>query len=477
MSGVRKALLYSFLGANTITAIQFAATLVIARLLTPEEIGIYSVAAVFVGLAGVLRDFGVNNYVVQVRELTPALLRSALGLMILTASVIGLIILSTADIVAGFYREDQLSSIMRVLALNILLAPLGAITLTVARRQMRFRELALVQVASAIVSATVSIILAMRGHGPMSLALGGVAGTLTIALLSLWLRTAEIPWIPSLRKLSEITRFGLASSGANIIGYANMAASDLILGRLLNMEAVGIFNRAVSLTQFVSQALSSAINPVLLPWLSEMKRQNQHPRYGYSKVIELNTGVIWPIMAMVAMMNDEIILVLFGNQWGASASLVPFICVSAGIGAAYGVCSPLYNSIGKPSADLIAQSVNLPLKIGAIIYFAAYGLEAVAAAWPWVAAAGAMTHSIIMRRYTDIRFTDTIRALRKSAVLCVSALLASWATLSMFDAQTHAVTVLITGTAVAGLSTLLAAYLVKHPVSGEITKLLSRRRV
>lgn len=475
MSEVRKALAHSFLGANTVTLIQFGSTLIIARLLTPEEIGIYSVAAVFIGVSALLRDFGVTNYLVQANELTLQTLRSALGLVMLTTTTLSLLLVLGSAAIADFYRTPTLQPVLVVLALNTLLVPLGAITLTVARRNMRFGALSIVNVFSALISVTVSISLAYLDYGPISLAWGGVAGTIATALMSLRLRTPEIPWLPSLSRLSEIAKFGLASGGANVLAYINVTASDILLGRFLNMEAVGYFNRSLSLTQFVSRGLSSALNPVLLPWLSEIRRQNHHPRLAYTKVVELMTGVMWPIFATIAVLNHEIILVLFGEQWNQSADLVPYICVSASLGAAYGVCSALYNSIGKPSADLIAQSINLPIKIIAIIVFATHGLHAVAQSWPFLAAAGALTHSLLMRRHADIRFIDTAQALKRSFVVALAALVAAYAVTRVADAQWYASTTLILGGIAAGLATTASAVLLKHPLVTEIQRIAKKK--
>lgn len=475
MSQVRKALAYSFLGANTVTLIQFGSTLVIARLLTPEEIGIYSVAAVFIGIAALLRDFGVTNYLVQANELSTQMLRSALGLITLTSTILSLAILLCSGSIAEFYRTPDLQPVLNVLALNTLLVPLGAITLTVARRQMRFRALSAINVASALVTMIVSITLATLDYGPISLAWGGVAGTLTSAALSLRLRNDEIPWMPSLRKLSDIASFGAASGGASIIGYINVTAGDILLGRLLGMEHVGLFNRALSLTQFVSRALSSAMNPVLLPWLSQIKRDNQHPRHAYRKVVELTTGVTWPIFASVAVLNEELVLVLFGDQWGQSATLVPYICISAGIGSVYAVCSPLYNAIGKPSADFYAQSANLPIKVGAIIFLAPQGIEAVASSWPWIASLGAAMHSLMLKRYTTIGLSDTLSALAKSTALMITAMVASATVSRLAVGILEPGWTLVAGGTTAAASTLIVASIIKHPVMNEVIQIVANR--
>lgn len=215
---------------------------------------------------------------------------------------------------------------------------------------------------------------------------------------------------------------------------------------------------------------------MLLPWLSELKRQNHAPRVAYVKVVELTTGVTWPIFATVAILNHELILVLFGDQWTKSAELVPYICAATAIGAAYGVCSPLYNSLGKPSADLLAQAVNLPIKVLAIVVLANHGLEAVAKSWPAIALAGAVMHSLLMKKFADIRIFDTILAVKRSFLLSVAALLSAVGMSHLVGDEASAATALFLGSAAAGSATLLAAAATKHPLASEIQRVLLNRR-
>ncbi len=476
MTSVRSSLAYSFLGANTVTVLQFASTLIIARLLTPEELGIYSIAAVFIGLANVLRDFGVSNYLIQVEKLTNEIIRTAYGLVIIAAVLLGMIILLSADAIATFYGDERVGDVLVILAINFFITPLGSITLTIARRDMRFRALAIIRVLSAIVAIGTSISLIVAGLGPAGLAWGAVAATTVTFLLSIRLRPSDMPLLPALRNAKEIASFGAISTLSNILGELNANASDMLLGKLLSLESVGFFNRAISLTQFVSRALGNALNPVLLPWLSELKRDNQHPRTAYAKVVELTTGVTWPIYVFAAVFSDEIVLLLFGDQWGQSAELVPYFCAAAGITSIYNVCSPLYHAAGRPSAWLIAQGVNLPIKVASIILLAPFGLIAIAIAWPLLTCVSGLTHQVLMKRLAGIAFTDTSNAIKKSFVLGLSTLaVAQLAETLLPSVLGQHLTMFVAALLVAAayLGTALA---IKHPIFSEMKLILSKLR-
>src|SRR5258706_9149173 len=127
VSRVRRALLISFAQNYGVLVLQFAASIFIARVLTPGEMGIFSVATVLVGIAHNFRDFGVANYVIQEKELTEDRIRSALGIAILVAWLLAAAMALLSGPMAEFYREPGVRSVMLVLALNFMLIPFGSV--------------------------------------------------------------------------------------------------------------------------------------------------------------------------------------------------------------------------------------------------------------------------------------------------------------------------------------------------------------
>ncbi len=115
----RKALFYSFTTRYFAIGLQFFATIILARLLTPAEIGIYSVGAAVVMIAQTLRDFGTSSYVIQEQELSPGRLGTAFSLTVIVAWTIAACLWLGAAELAVFYREEGVRSVMRVMAINL----------------------------------------------------------------------------------------------------------------------------------------------------------------------------------------------------------------------------------------------------------------------------------------------------------------------------------------------------------------------
>ena len=476
MSKIRSSILYSLASSNVITAMQFAGTLIIARLLRPEEIGLYSVASVVVALSQIVRDLGASGYIVQVKELTPAVLRGAFGLMLLSAGFIGGGIWFASPAIATFYGEPAMQDIMRVLALNFALTPVGSVTLAVVRREMRFRAVAIVNLASTAVSLISSIVLAQLGYGAMSLAWGAIAGTLATFIGSLILRPATMPWAPSLYGIRPILTFGSLTTGSSILSHLNMSASDLVLGKFGDMGAVAYFNRAASLNRFFGTMLMTGLQPVLLPALSQIRRDGSDMKASILKATSMVTGITWPVYAVIAVLAEPLILVMFGDQWVSSIPLVPYIALTALLSSTYTLCGASYTARGKPSLNLLAEGINLPIKVALIVMAAPLGVLAVARVWPLAAVAGAVVHQILLYKTFGISPLDLFRPLWRSLAVTLVAVLVSIAISQTFsttfnDVRDRDLTILLTTCIGSGLAWFAGILLFKHPLATELRQL------
>ncbi len=176
MTSVRRALALSFAERYALLVLSFASNILLARLLTPEQIGIYSVSLAVIGIAQVLRDFGVGNFLIQEKNLADAHIRTAFGISLVIGTVLFLATFLAAPWAGRFYGEAQMIETLRISALNFLVLPFCSISLALLRRSMQFRHLLIVALVSAVAGFAVTIWLAYAGFGPNSMAIGALAG-------------------------------------------------------------------------------------------------------------------------------------------------------------------------------------------------------------------------------------------------------------------------------------------------------------
>ena len=480
MSATRHSFFFSFAEKYTVLLLGIVATMVLSRLLTPAEVGVYSLGAVLVALAQVVRDFGVGQYLIQEKQLDAVKLRAALATSLLVAWLLaGLVMLASAPL-AQFYGEPRLTLVLRLLAINFLLIPFSALTLPMLRRQLRFRAIYAINAANSGVNLLVAVLLALQGYSYMSMVWAALAGSCASLLVSLLVRPAELPWLPGRRGMGAIARFGAYATGGGLVDEAGVAAPDLIIGKLIGIESLALFGKAQSVLNIFNQAITSAISPVVFPLFASRAREGsgQGGQGGaelvYLRTISYMTALAWPFFLFLACMALPLVKVLYGTQWLGCVPLIRIMCLSSAVYSMFSMARYLFVATGQLHAQVRLDACASGIKVALLLAAAPFGLVAVA----WAVVLSNVLRSWLnygcLRRLSALDWRILARALRKSLLLCGVSGVAPVAALLWLPPDTPALLALA-GTALATLLCWLAGlFLVKHELAGELL-LLQRK--
>ncbi|MEV4780846.1 lipopolysaccharide biosynthesis protein [Burkholderia sp. LMU1-1-1.1] len=417
MNAIKSSLLMSFAEKYTVLVIGMAGGMVIARLLTPGQIGIFSIGAVVVGITQMVRDFGIGQYLIQEKDLNTERLRAAYTLTMLISWSMAALLALAGDPVAAFYDEPGVGEVLRVLALNVLLIPFGSITLPVLRRQLRFRALYWINVANALTNLVVCLVLIKLGFGYLSLAWAAVAGSLVTVLASLPFRPADMPWLPGFTGMRKLLRFGAYATGSNVIDECGVAAPDMIIGKLIDVEAVGLFGKAQATLNIFNMLITRAVTPVILPLFAANVRDGHDVKRLYLRTIAYMAGLAWPFFAVLAVLATPLTRLLYGPQWDASAPLVRVMCVSSATFCLFSMARDLFVAMGQVRLRAQLEAIGVSVRIAGIVVAAPFGLEAVA----WSIAATSLLRSALLYRslaaLTGMRLAELGRGVARSAAL------------------------------------------------------------
>lgn len=318
------------LRANTLaTAVNFllalGSAIIIARLLTPKEIGIFSIATSLIGFAHVLRDFGVGQYLVQLKTVTRDDQRAGFAMMLFSSWSMALLMLVTAPLAASFYAQPGIAEVFRVLAGSFALLPFGAHILSMLKREMRFDLVAVVNIINGVISTVVSLLLAWQGYGFTSMAWGTLAGNVANVLMLFALRPEMALMTPRFTGLGNVLTFGGKSTLAALFQQLGGNSADLILGKTISAEAVAQFSRASSPLTMVSAKINEVLLQVFGPAFAKGLREGVSPADLLTRSIQVHTGLYIWMIAMLALVSQSLVLLLFGDQWRQAASLAPWL--------------------------------------------------------------------------------------------------------------------------------------------------------
>ncbi len=420
MTSVRLSLLISLAEKYSITIINIGATLIIARLLSPEEIGVYSVGLAFVAIAHTLRDFGVGNYLIQEKELTEDRIRTAAGITLLLAWTLALLLALGSGWIAALYNKPEMRSVMLILSLSFVVIPFSSPTLALLRRNMSFKALFQIRIVSAIVHSSVAVLLAWQGYSFASLAWASFAGVATTAVIAAYHRPGQrIIW-PSFVEWRRVSSFGSKASVEAFVTEIGMNAVDMIAGRMLGFTAVGIFSRAQGLISMFAREFTSAVIQVALPAFASGHRAGLDLKEPYLKAIATLTLFAWPFYAFLALMAYPIIRIMFGDQWDAAVPLAQILALGGMVFALWALAGQILLGMGKIDELLKARLIVLVIRLVTIFWGASYSITHVAVGQVIYYALSYFVFHHFMKPFVAVSHGAMIAATWKSLLVTVS---------------------------------------------------------
>ena len=326
--------------------------IVLARVLTPDDFGLVSMCAVFIGLAAMGNEFGLMNALIQRQELTRDETDSVFWLNMAIGILFALLGALLAPLIARFYGEAQLQVIFPVLSLTFILTSLGLVQNALLRRQMDFRSVALSNTVAAVVAAVVSVVLSLAGLGVWSLVLGTLAGAATSSLF-LAVRSRYVPRLHfRLAEARHFASFGAAMTVSDFSNYGTNQLDRLIIGRGLGTGSLGAYTIASNLAMFPATKISTAIAGVTLPAFAKIQGDLGRYSAAYRRATRLSAIVMLPPLATAAVLSRELVLGLYGPQW--TEAVIPFaILCFAGMVRSVGVLtSVVFRGLGRPEVEM-----------------------------------------------------------------------------------------------------------------------------
>ena len=419
MTSVHRALALSVAERYLLIALSLASSILLARLLTPEEIGIYSVSLAVIGIAQVLRDFGVGNFLIQVKDLTEEHIRTAFGISLVIGGTLFMAIYFVAPFAATFYSEPRILETLRISALNFLTLPFCTISMALLRREMAFNRLVTVTLIATTFGFVVTLGLAYAGFGPNSMAIGTVFSNIATGIGALVARTDRKLLLPSFSEWRVLVNFGKRTIAANIVTTVAMDINDLALGKILGFGPVAMISRAQGLMNLFNRDLMNAVRNVAYPAFAATHRQGNSLESTYVFSVASVTAFAWPFYAFLSLFPLELLRLMFGSQWDAALPLIPVFCLAGGVAATFNLVIPLLMAQGHITEatriDLILQPIKVITIVASVLIFKTE--ESFAISFLAVTALALPYHYYVKSKAQTNNYKSLVSAGKKSAIL------------------------------------------------------------
>jgi O-antigen/teichoic acid export membrane protein len=285
------------------------------------------------------------------------------------------------------------------------------------RRELQFDVIAACNLVSSLVAAVVSVTLAACALSFMSPILGALVGQAILVVLLVNSKRRLRLFRPSLEGWREVIAFGLYSSAVAIVNVFYQMSPQLIIGRVLDFAAVGVYGRALNVTQIFDKLVLEVLNPVIMPAVAAQTRAGADLKPVYLHAVELLTAVQWPFLIFTALMADPIVRILLGAGWQETVPLIRMLCFASLTLFAACLTYPVLVAIGRVRDTLTATLISVPPSLAIVFGASFFGVRAVAASALATLPLQAGVAFYFITRRLAIRPGHLVRAMSKSFVV------------------------------------------------------------
>jgi O-antigen/teichoic acid export membrane protein len=333
-------------------------TMILARLLTPEDFGLQGMVLAITGVVGLFGDIGLSMATVQRDAITHEQTSTLFWINAALGAALAVLVASLAPVLVAFYHEPRLFWMAIGSATTFLIGGLGVQHSALLVREMRFFTLAKIQISSLVVSSIVGIGMAAFGCGYRAL-IGSMVAAPIITVGGMWLAASWIPGMPRRRcELRSALHFGGILTLNNLVVYVGYNVEKILLGRFWGAAALGLYGRAYSLVNLPTTQLHSSIYTVAFPTFSRLQTDLQRLRSSFLKLYTTVVSLSIPVTICCILFAEEMIRIALGPKWSAA---VPIFRLLGPTVLAFGMINPFGWFL--ISTGRVVRSFNISLLI------------------------------------------------------------------------------------------------------------------
>ena len=355
-------------------------TLILIRLLTPEDYGLMAMAMAFIGVFALMGDFGIGKAIIQAEELTPQMLRQSFTVNIISCVSLFLLFYSCAPLIADFFSEPRVTILVQAIAVQHLIMIFHTLPYALASRNMLFKEREKVQFITTLSTSIFTLVLAASGAGVWSLILGHLFMR-TVAMIGFFrLQPCWILPAASFRGFYQTAVFSGVATFNDALRYFYYIFTSLSIGRFLSKVDLGVFSVAQNLANLPSDKMGELLNHLGLSSFAKLQNEKDVAGQYLLKSIQLGSLALFPVYFGMCAISPELITLVLSDKW--LAVVIPFqiMCLSSPFRMLSEILATAVTAVGKPKLNTFALAASI-LLLPAVFPGIQYGVQGVCLVW------------------------------------------------------------------------------------------------
>lgn len=365
--------------------LRFGVTVILARLLTPEQFGVVAMMTAVFAIGTVFQELGLSGATVQRSRISTSAISTLFWINSGMGALLTLLFATSSQWIATFYSRPELTLLCTVTSVTFLLNGMAVQHLAVLQRQMRFSVQARINVAAPVIGGIAALLIAWKGGGIWSLA-GQIIAT-DVVTLALLIRATRLTLVrPAMtEEVRELLRFGISLFGFHLVYGFALNLYVVLLGRSAGAAATGIYTRALALVAIPQSFVYMSAGYVALPKLSKLKESDAEFAGFYYRSVQLVSLVNAPIVVFFVLFADQIAVCAYGTQWSEVPDLLRIFSLGMAIAPIIHSTSQVFAARGEGERFFRWGVVSACVMCATALVGLPWGMKGVA--WGWSASA------------------------------------------------------------------------------------------
>lgn len=399
--------------------VSFAISVVLARLLMPEEFGIVAISGMFTVLMGIFVNSGLGTALIQKKDADELDYSTIFWAQTAFATIIYAITFLLAPYLAYIFKMPLLTAVIRVSALGMIIGTIGGIQGVIVTRKMDFKVYFFTTLVASVLSGGIGIYLAYSGWGVWAL----VAQHLSSTILSTITVYAQVRWLPkfmfSTERFKSLFSVGVKYMTSGLIGTGFHQLRGYMIGLKYNAADLAYYNRGEGIPGMITQNIDSSINTVLFPVFSKLQDDRNAVKNAVRRSIKTSSYVVFPMVLGLAAIADNLVTVLYTDKWAACIPFMQVFCISECFTILNTANMQVLRGIGEVNTLLKLEIYKKPVMVGILAVTMFISPLAIAVGMCIYGIYTMIINAFPNRKFINYHIKEQIADISKNAVLAV----------------------------------------------------------
>lgn len=419
-SKVAKGAVWTLLEKLSTQVVGFVVSMILARLLTPNDYGTVALTGIFFAVAGVLVDGGFGNALIQKKDADDLDFNSVFYLNLTLSALVYAVLFCTAPLIARFYNVTELTPIIRVAAINLIFNAVNAIQNAELTKKMLFHLSFRVSFITCVTSAICGVTLAFMDYGVWAL----VWSTLISGFVGMITRWFIIAWRPrmmfSFNRLKPLFSYGWKMAISSLLASVFANLNGVLIGKIYSRSDLAFVHKGHAVPSLAMNQVDDTLGRVSFPALVLLQDDKTKLREAMRRMMRCSTFLVFPLMVGIASCSYSLLRLLFGAQWTPAAPYMMLACFTFALWPFHTINLKGIMALGRSDVFLMLEIIKKALCIIVILSCFRLGVFT----WMAISAFALGPLSVIInawpnRRLLDYTIAMQIRDVLPTALVCV----------------------------------------------------------